>query len=968
MMGLTGLSLRRLRQVGVKPALLRTLSAYRKQSGLDPAQPTQIRAFVSNPAITRLLLDLFAAKFDPSRNQKIATRGNHAKDICASIDKALQQVASLEEDRVLRRTADLIMAIQRTNFYGGDLKQGPEGGFIAVKIASNEIADLPEPKPYREVFMASPRVEGVHCRFGPVARGGLRWSDRRDDYRTEVLGLVKAQQVKNAVIVPVGSKGGFFPKRLPAGGPREDILNVGIAAYREFITALISLTDNLDGSKIVHPDDMLIWDGDDPYLVVAADKGTATFSDIANEISEAHGFWLGDAFASGGSAGYDHKKMGITARGAWEAVKRHFREMDRDIQKEPFTVIGCGDMSGDVFGNGMLLSKETKLLAAFNHMHIFIDPHPGDSAHEWTERKRMFDLPRSSWADYDAKLISKGGGVFERSAKSIKLSPEIKTLTGLSADSITPDEMIHALLKSECDLMWFGGIGTYIKAAGESQDDVGDRANDGVRVNAGEVRAKVMGEGANLGLTQAARIEFAQGGGCINTDAIDNSAGVDSSDHEVNIKILLSEAIRCGDLKPEDRNTLLASMTDDVAAHVLAHNYSQTNAMTLTEATAVIDHETHERLMCWLEGKGVLNREVEGLPTSEEMRERATGKMSLTRPELSVLFAWSKIVLFDEIINSDVPDDPHFATTLKAYFPDGVAEFDSARDGHRLKREIITTVLANRLLDTGGPSFLLRLRETTGKSGAEITRAFEIARITLGAEAHGDAVNALDNKIPTSAQTAMHLDIAMALSRATALFSHNDSAPIDEVLAIYVDRFTELKKALPSVLKPYVTARIARRAKGYIRSGAPEGIASDISVQMALALGHDILSFADGMERSPKDAAATFFAVGDALRLDRLRAMAEDSLSKADYWERLATRRLMDDLIAQQSAAARLALEGVSAKTSGAKAASLWLNKNKAETERLHESMVAMDVGRVWSFAKFSLVTDAVRQFMSEVT
>ena len=522
--------------------------------------------------------------------------------------------------------------------------------------------------------MASPRVEGVHCRFGPVARGGLRWSDRRDDYRTEVLGLVKAQQVKNAVIVPVGSKGGFVPKQMPVGGTRDQVREAGILAYREFITALLSLTDNLDGRKVKHPDDMIIWDDEDPYLVVAADKGTATFSDIANEISEAHGFWLGDAFASGGSVGYDHKKMGITARGAWEAVKRHFREMDRDIQSEPFTVIGCGDMSGDVFGNGMLLSKHIRLQAAFNHMHIFVDPSPADPAKEWKERKRMFDLPRSSWTDYNTKLISKGGGIFDRSAKSIKLSPEIKTLTGLGADSVTPDELIHALLKTECDLMWFGGIGTYIKAGGETHDQAGDRANDSVRINAAELRAKVVGEGANLGLTQAARIAIAGGGGRINTDAIDNSAGVDSSDHEVNIKILVAEAIRQGDLKPEDRNALLASMTDEVAAHVLAHNYDQTNALTLARVNAPLDHEVLERLMVWLEGRGVLNREVEGLPTSQEMQARETSREPLTAPELSVLMAWSKIVLFDEIVASEVPDDPHFETVLKAYFPDGIGQ------------------------------------------------------------------------------------------------------------------------------------------------------------------------------------------------------------------------------------------------------------------------------------------------------
>ncbi|MEM7492943.1 MAG: NAD-glutamate dehydrogenase, partial [Pseudomonadota bacterium] len=723
-------------------ALLRTLCAYRHQSGLDPARETQIEALNSYPHLARELVDFFHARLQPGEKDTNA-RSDDLKEKSDVIQSALIDVKALDHDRVLRRLADLIPAIQRTSYYHTQASGRPLP-YIAVKIASRELDDLPDPKPFREIFMSSPLVDGVHCRFGPVARGGLRWSDRRDDFRTEVLGLVKAQQVKNAVIVPVGSKGGFFPKQLPMNGSREEVREAGIAAYRQFITSLLSITDNLIDGDVQHPDDTIVWDGEDPYLVVAADKGTATFSDIANEISEGHGFWLGDAFASGGSAGYDHKKMGITARGGWEAVKRHFREIGKDIQSEPFTVIGCGDMSGDVFGNGMLLSKQIQLQAAFNHLHIFIDPNPEDPERTWEERKRMFDLPRSSWMDYDQSLISKGGGIFERSAKSIALTPEMKTLTGLKADKTTPDELIHALLKAECELLWFGGIGTYIKASGETHTDVGDRANDSLRINGRDLKAKVIGEGANLGLTQAARIEAAQHGVYLNTDAIDNSAGVDSSDHEVNIKILCTEAIRRGSLPRGERNTLLASMTGDVATKVLAHNYAQTRALTLAESNAMRDHEAFERLMLRLEKRGGLDRDVEGLPSSAEMDLRQEERQPLTRPEIAAIMAWTKIVLFDDLVASDTPDDPHFQDTLQGYFPDALHTYDDAMQAHRLKREIISTVLANRIIDMAGPVFFLRLREQTEADPAALVKAFEAASDLIGARDMQEQIDDLD--------------------------------------------------------------------------------------------------------------------------------------------------------------------------------------------------------------------------------
>ena len=945
-------------------ALLRTLCAYRAQTGQDPSRPVQINALTQHADLARLLLDLFAAKFDPSRQEDLEARRIEARTIHTDIDKALAGVSSLDEDRVLRRLAELIMAVQRTNFYHSKSADTAPAGYVAIKIASQEIDHLPDPKPFREIFMSSPRVDGVHCRFGPVARGGLRWSDRRDDFRTEVLGLVKAQQVKNAVIVPVGSKGGFYPKQLPTGGGRDEYIEAGIAAYREFITALLSITDNLSGSDVTHPNETIIWDGEDPYLVVAADKGTATFSDTANEISLAHDFWLGDAFASGGSAGYDHKKMGITARGGWEAVKRHFREIGKDIQAEPFTVIGVGDMSGDVFGNGMLLSKQIKLQAAFNHLHIFVDPNPEDTESAWKERKRLFDMPRSSWDDYDRELISEGGGVFDRSAKSIALTPELKSLAKLSVDSVTPDELLHALLKADCELLWFGGIGTYVKAESETHEQAGDRANDGLRVNGADIRAKVIGEGANLGATQAGRIEFAQNGGRINTDAIDNSAGVDSSDHEVNIKILCAEAIRRGDLQSEDRNELLASMTEDVGLHVLQHNYDQTGALTLAQSTAGDDHEALERLMVWLEECGVLDRSVEGLPDSQVMQERAAEGEPLTRPELAVLLAWSKIVLFDEIAGSELPEDPYFADTLKAYFPEGIRKFDDARSNHRLRAEIIATVLANRLLDAGGPAFLMRLRELTGSDGAAISRAFEISHAALGARAFADEINALDNKVSADLQTAMHLELAYALSRGTVI-AITDDRPVSVQLKVIQPAFEEYTNCLKETLQPFIRGRIEERANSFAKQGAPDDLAERVASLRVLALGPHILMVARDSGRPVREAADAFFTIGHALKLDRLRTDAEDQLAHVDYWDRRATRRLTADLIAQQSNAAIAALEAAG-ETSGADAAQTWLSDRQDSVSQLLSDLDEIHAGRDWSFAKFSLVADAARSVLSQ--
>ena len=936
-------------------ALCRALCAYRHQTGLDPARTTQIEALRRHPELTRVLIDLFKIRFDPSSGEELSARQSAAQDAVRQLEAKLNTVSSLDEDRVIRRLGRLIMAIQRTNYF----QRQPDGTpypFISFKIASQQITDLPAPKPFREIFVASPEVEGVHCRFGPVARGGLRWSDRRDDFRTEVLGLVKAQQVKNAVIVPVGSKGGFFPKQLPDAGTREEIRDAGVSAYRTYISALLDLTDNLIDGTVHHPDNTLIWDDDDPYLVVAADKGTATFSDIANEISIEHGFWLGDAFASGGSAGYDHKKMGITARGAWEAVKRHFREMGKDIQTEPFTVIGCGDMSGDVFGNGMLLSKQIRLVAAFNHMHIFIDPDPQDPERLWEERKRMFDLPRSSWMDYDQSLISEGGGIFERSAKSIELSDQMKALLGLKQAEATPDEILQALLKANCELLWFGGIGTYVKASHETHGDVGDRANDAIRVSGAELGAKVIGEGANLGLTQAGRIEFAQKGGRLNSDAIDNSAGVDSSDHEVNIKILCSEAIRRGSLPSGERNHLLAEMTDDVAEHVLAHNYSQTEALTLASTTAARDHEANERLMVYLEGRGVLDRVVEGLPSSSRMQERAEAKQWLTRPELAVLMAWSKITLFDDLVASTVPDDPWFHETLQGYFPDELHTYDDAMQAHRLKREIIATVLSNRLIDAGGPVMLLRLRERTNTGNASICRAFEAARSLVGHAGYREAVHALDNRVSADTQTRLQrlgADAVMEIS--AGLLRKARDLPVGDAVERYEPTFKLLAKALPDMLDGFEARQLSQRESALTKAGISKTLAQRAALMPLVSIGVDLQSVSETTGEKPQEALRAYLMLGEALGLDRLRNAASQTLGDATYWERLATRRLIEDLRRHQADAAVQALSSGKVEN--------WLSEREAARKTLANQLSMLTSGKA-NFAQFTIAADAVRNFM----
>ncbi len=950
-------------------ALVRAFSRYRQQSGLDPSQAVQEEAVRDHPEVTRLLLELFHAKFDPKGGEDASARTRTVDSIVKKIMEALQSVASLDHDRVLRRLTVLIQSLKRTNYYqiGAD---GAPKPYISFKVASRELVDLPLPKPYREIFVWSPAVEGVHLRFGPVARGGLRWSDRRDDFRTEVLGLVKAQQVKNAVIVPVGSKGGFYPKHLPRGGTPDETRAEGVRAYKIFLSGLLDITDNLDAKgKVVRPAQVVAWDNDDPYLVVAADKGTATFSDIANGVSADYGFWLGDAFASGGSQGYDHKAMGITARGAWEAVKRHFRELGKDIQTEPFTTVGVGDMSGDVFGNGMLLSKATKLIAAFDHRDIFIDPNP-DPASSWDERNRLFALPRSSWQDYDKSKISVGGGVFSRQLKSIPLSAEIKALLDVHDDALAPVDLIRAILRARCELLYFGGIGTYLKSRQESDLQVGDKANDAVRINADDLRCRVVGEGANLGVTQAGRVAMARLGVRLNTDAIDNSAGVDTSDHEVNIKILTGALEAQGKMDRDSRNKLLAEMTDEVGSHVLVHNYEQTLALTLQEATARRDLDSHARFMLWLEGQDKLDRQVEGLPTVAGMNELAAANLGLTRPELAVITAYGKIDLAEEIEASKAPDDPFFETTLVQYFPGPLKQFEDEMRRHRLRREIISMVLANEIVNMTGPTFPERLRSGAGCDTSALVTAFEAARSVFRLNEAWDAVSSLDLKIPAGGQTQLYQEISLVLRRQTfwlARRAARGETSVKALIEAYRPAADALRNEGPGILSDFERGAVQRRADTFVSAGAPKELAQAIAFLRPLTATSDVADLAKRVNWPVDAAARLYHQVGALFDFDRLRG-AVGQLNSADHYERTAVRRLIEDFLTEQAALTR-AVAKASDTSAGADAKSAqaairnWIGDRAKAVEAARRTVDEIEQsGSGWTFAKLTIANAALRE------
>ncbi len=875
-------------------AMVRALSKYLRQVGIRYSEDYMWTTLNNYPAIAAKLVELFHVRFNPALSE--ADRTLNAARIENELSSEFDAVVSLDDDRILRRFQNVIDAILRTNFFQLDADGKPKPTF-AFKIDSRRIDDMPQPKPFREISVYSPRVEGVHLRFGKVARGGLRWSDRPQDFRTEVLGLVKAQQVKNAVIVPVGSKGGFVPKRLPAGGDREAVFAEGTEAYKIFVSSLLDVTDNLKGDQILPPLEVVRHDEDDPYLVVAADKGTATFSDTANGISTSRDFWLGDAFASGGSAGYDHKKMGITARGAWEAVKRHFREMNRDIQSEPFTVAGVGDMSGDVFGNGMLLSKEIRLVAAFDHRDIFIDPTP-DAASSFAERKRLFDMGRSSWADYDKSLISAGGGVFSRQLKSIPLSEEAQQLLGIPRAKATPQEVMTAILKLNVDLMWFGGIGTYIRASTETDADAGDKANDAIRVTAREIRAKVIGEGANLGMTQRARIEFGRRGGRSNSDAIDNSAGVNSSDMEVNIKIALGAAVQSGKLDIPARNVLLAQMTDEVAELVLRNNYLQSLAISMTEQRGLEDFGYQGRMMRQLEQAGHLDRQVEFLPDDAALAELEKAGLFLTRAELGVLLAYAKITLYDALLESGVPDDDYLARELFRYFPDQMADaYAEEIRGHRLRREIIATMLANSMVNRCGPTFITRIADQTGASAAEIACGFVAVRNSYGLTDLNEEIDALDTRIDGKVQLDLYAEVQNMFLDQVVWFRRHVS--FKDGIAAVVERFRAgidaMRPHLEKAVTPAQAALLAAAVEENVSKGVPEPLARRITWLPVEATIPDIVLIAGDTGAELDAAASTFFEVAAHFGIAEMAIRARN-LVVADYYDGLALDRALATL------------------------------------------------------------------------
>ncbi len=940
--------------------ILRAYAKYLRQVGSTFSDAYIERALTGNPAIARQLVELFVVRFDPHVGD---TRDAQAERLLKAIESALDQVPNLDEDRILRQFLGVINATVRTNYYRHDANGEPKP-YLSFKFNPAKVPGLPEPKPMFEIWVYSPRVEGVHLRGGRVARGGLRWSDRREDFRTEVLGLMKAQMVKNVVIVPVGSKGGFVVKNPPPPSDREACMREGIACYQTFLRGLLDVTDNLASNAVVPPADVVRHDVDDPYLVVAADKGTATFSDYANAIAQEYGFWLDDAFASGGSVGYDHKKMAITARGAWESVKRHFREMGVDTQAADFTVVGVGDMSGDVFGNGMLLSPHIKLVAAFDHRHVFLDPDP-DPAASFAERARLFALERSSWADYDSSLISAGGGVFPRTAKTIPLSPAVRAMLGIDAAALTPSELIRAILQAPVDLLYNGGIGTYVKAARETNAQVGDRANDAVRVNGSELRCKVVGEGGNLGFTQFGRIEFAQRGGRINTDAIDNSAGVDCSDHEVNIKILLGLVVADGEMTGKQRNALLADMTDEVGLLVLQDNYYQTQALSIAGRYGVEMLDAEARLVRWLERAGRLNRVIEFLPTDEEIAERQAAKLGLTSPDRAVLLAYSKMWLYDALLDSDVPEDPLVADMLVDYFPKPLQQrFNEPMRRHPLRREILATHLTNALVNRVGCAFVHRLMEETDAKPGDIVRACIMARDVFDLDDIWRGIDALDNRVADDVQARMFVDAARLLEHAALWFLRHlqsgaaGNGGVGELLARCRDAAQRLAPQLPELLPPADLDTLSERQGALVNAGVESGLAMRVaSGEMSAAL-LDIADVAATCNRSLERVAGVYFALGTQLNYGWISERAA-SLPTPTHWDVMARAAALAEVARLKRALTTSALAQAAESATPDTIVDAWRGRREAALERYAQLLADL---RATGGASLSVLLVIVRE------
>jgi glutamate dehydrogenase len=944
--------------------LLRAYAKYMKQGNSPFAIDSMEEALVDNVVLARLLVELFEVRFDPDRPDD--GRQDREQALVEQIEEALNDVASLDHDRILRSYLAHIRGTLRTNYFQD--ADGSPKPYLSLKLEPSAIPGLPEPRPAYEIFVHSPRVEGVHLRFGPVARGGLRWSDRRDDFRTEVLGLVKAQMVKNTVIVPVGSKGGFYAKHLPDSSDREAWLAEGVACYRIFISGLLDVTDNWKGEQTVPPPRVVRHDGDDSYLVVAADKGTATFSDIANEVSESYGFWLGDAFASGGSVGYDHKAMGITARGAWVSVQRHFREMGIDCQTEDHTCVGIGDMSGDVFGNGLLCSEHTRLVAAFDHRDIFVDPDP-DPASSYAERRRLFELPRSSWQDYDRSLISAGGGVFSRSAKSVPISAQMRTALGIPAGvtSMTPAELMRAILLAPADLLWNGGIGTYVKGSGETHSDAGDKANDAIRVDGGELRVRCVGEGGNLGLTQRGRIEYAQAGGRINTDFIDNSAGVDTSDHEVNLKILLDRIVEAGDLTRKQRNELLASMTDEVAGLVLRDNYEQNLALANAGKNAPSLLHVHEQFMRSLEKAGRLDRSLEALPPTKEVRRRIEEGAALTSPELSVLLSWTKIMLAEELSASDLPDDPYLEQDLEEYFPTAIRQrFAEEIHHHPLRREIIVTQVVNDLVNGAGFTYLQRLGQETGASAAELTRANFVARKIFGSLPLREELQELDNRIDAMVQTRIRVEMRTLVERASRWLVSNRRAPMDSAATVahFAEPVQSTMAQLPELLTGRALAAYERRRDSYLDDGVSEEFAARVATFDVAYVLLSIVDIASEEGLEPAEVARVHFALGERLELPLLGQQIV-SLPRADQWQTMARAAVRDDLHAVHAQLTAAVLEASDAEQDADARVREWEDGVGGEATRAVETLSHIAEEDETDLARVSVGLRVVRSLLS---
>lgn len=943
--------------LGRKVTILRAFAQYMRQTGSSFSQSYIASTLASYPQIASMLIALFDMRFNPDKKRDEKAE----KEALEKIEQELELVSNLDDDRIIRRYLDMIMATVRTNFYQRDEK-GEDKSYVSFKFQPELIPDMPLPLPKFEIFVYSPRVEGVHLRGGKVARGGLRWSDRREDFRTEVLGLVKAQQVKNTVIVPVGAKGGFVCKQLAKFKTREEKFKEGQECYKIFIRSLLDITDNIKQGEVVYPDRVVRLDDDDPYLVVAADKGTATFSDIANGISEEYEFWLGDAFASGGSVGYDHKGMGITARGGWESVKRHFREMDIDCQTTDFTCIGIGDMSGDVFGNGMLLSEHTRLICAFNHLHIFFDPNP-DAKASYQERKRLFEDPSLSWADYSSKLISKGGGIFERSVKSISLTPEMQKWLSTKQTKMTPNELIHNVLKMPVDLFWNGGIGTYIKGSKESHAEVGDRANDGLRVNGADIQAKIVGEGGNLGATQLGRIEFASKGGRINTDFIDNVGGVDCSDNEVNIKILLNTLVSDGDLTVKQRNELLYAMTDDVAELVIQDCYRQTQSISITEQNGSSLLKEQTRFIHGIEKQGKLNRDLEFLPSDDEISERLTKNQGLTRPELSVLIAYAKMLLKEELNIPQITNTSYYNQLLVTAFPKVLRErYVDQMQNHPLKGEIIATKLANNMINDMGINFAFRMEEETGAKIDEIVKAYSVATEVFNMQSLWESVQALDNKISAKIQLSMLGQMRRSVRRATRWFlRHGDlTQTIEEQVKQYVPAFNDLHGNILDYLAKDEAKSLEAEIDRLVKQSVPQDVAYRVATLSNMFPALDISQVAEKESRPISLVAKLYFTLGAELEIHWfLEQINQQAVS--NHWQALARASFREELDWQQRVLTGVLLGFAPQDQVAQEILEKWMARHTSLLERWNHMMSEFKTSSTHEFAKFSV---ALRELM----